>query len=141
LVAGHQASDYETKTLAQARLAQLQADMPKEQFAAAQSRQLVNLDLITRKIQADLAAQPAQEPASTVTKPSPKSDELIEQLTPREVEVLQQIAAGLTNQDIANTLIISVGTVKFYTSQIYGKLSVGNRTQAVVRGRELGLLA
>ena len=50
------------------------------------------------------------------------------------------MAAGHTNQQIAEALIISVGTTKWYTSEIYGKLGVNNRTQAVARARELGLL-
>jgi LuxR family maltose regulon positive regulatory protein len=54
--------------------------------------------------------------------------------------VLGLIAAGLTNQHITDELVISVGTVKFYTSQIYGKLAVNSRTQAVARARELGIL-
>jgi LuxR family maltose regulon positive regulatory protein len=41
---------------------------------------------------------------------------------------------------MAEELVISVGTVKWYTGQIYGKLGVSNRTQAVVRGREINLL-
>jgi LuxR family maltose regulon positive regulatory protein len=57
------------------------------------------------------------------------------------LEVLERIASGLTNQQIAAELIISVGTVKSYTSQIYGKLNVHNRTQAVAQARELGLIS
>ena len=66
---------------------------------------------------------------------------LVEQLTARKMEVLRHIADGQTNQQIADDLIISVGTVKSYTSHIYGKLGVSNRTQAVARARELALLA
>ena len=65
---------------------------------------------------------------------------LVEELTPRELEVLQLVATGRTNPEIAKRLEISVGTAKWYTSQIYGKLAVGNRTQAVSRARELGIL-
>ena len=66
---------------------------------------------------------------------------LVEPLTPRELEVLQLMAQGLTNQQMAEQLVISVGTVKWYTGQIYGKLAVNNRTQAVARARELKLLS
>ena len=68
-------------------------------------------------------------------------EELVEALTERELEVLQLIAAGLTNQDIADELVISTGTVKWYTSQIYAKLSVSSRTRAVARARGLGLIS
>jgi predicted ATPase/DNA-binding CsgD family transcriptional regulator len=62
-------------------------------------------------------------------------------LTEREVEILGLAASGLTNRDIAEELILSTGTVKWYLSQIYSKLGVNSRTQAIARGRELGLLA
>ena len=65
----------------------------------------------------------------------------MEALTVRELEVLGLIAAGLTNRQIAEKLVISVGTVKSYTAQIYGKLNVNSRTQAVARARELTLLS
>jgi predicted ATPase/DNA-binding CsgD family transcriptional regulator len=73
--------------------------------------------------------------------PHPPPSALPEPLTPRELEVLFLIAAGLTNQQIAEQLVISVGTTKFYTSQIYSKLNVSSRTQAVAYARDLGLLA
>jgi LuxR family maltose regulon positive regulatory protein len=66
---------------------------------------------------------------------------LPEPLSLREREVLQLIAAGLTNREIAEALIISPETVKKHTSSIYSKLSVSNRTEAASRARELHLLA
>jgi LuxR family maltose regulon positive regulatory protein len=65
---------------------------------------------------------------------------LIEPLSDRELEVLQLMAEGLTNPEIASRLYISPHTVKVHTSNIYGKLAVGNRTQAVVRAKSLGIL-
>jgi LuxR family maltose regulon positive regulatory protein len=65
---------------------------------------------------------------------------LVEPLTRRELEVLNLLAAGLTNQEIADTLTITVGTVKRHTINIYGKLDVNNRTQAVAKARELHLV-
>ncbi len=65
---------------------------------------------------------------------------LIEPLSNRELEVVGLIAAGLTNREIAQELVIAVGTVKRHTNNIYGKLGVQNRTQAVARVREFGLL-
>ncbi len=76
------------------------------------------------------AAQDEIQPASN----------LFEQLSPREVEVLQLIAQGRTNQEIAQQLIISPGTVKAHTSSIYRKLGVTNRTEAAVHARQLGIL-
>ncbi|HEY3475652.1 MAG TPA: LuxR C-terminal-related transcriptional regulator, partial [Anaerolineales bacterium] len=65
---------------------------------------------------------------------------LPEPLTDREQEVLDLLAAGLTNREIAEDLIISPETVKKHTGNIYRKLGASNRTQAVARARELNLL-
>ena len=65
---------------------------------------------------------------------------LIEALSEREMEVLGLIADGMTNREIAEALIVALGTVKAHTSNIYRKLDVSSRTQAVVRARELGIL-
>lgn len=65
---------------------------------------------------------------------------LIEPLTEREIEVLGLIAAGLSNQEIANKLFLSLHTVKVHARNIYGKLDVSSRTEAVARGRTLGIL-
>jgi ATP/maltotriose-dependent transcriptional regulator MalT len=61
-------------------------------------------------------------------------------LSVREIEILQLIADGFSNQEIANQLHISLSTVKGHTSNIYGKLEVHKRTRAVSRAMELGLL-
>jgi DNA-binding NarL/FixJ family response regulator len=66
--------------------------------------------------------------------------ELIEELTARESEVLQLLAQGLANKQIALALGISEHTVKFHISSIYAKLGVTNRTEAVTQGARLGLI-
>ena len=65
---------------------------------------------------------------------------MVEPLTPREQEVLLLLAAGDSNQVIAEKLVITVRTVKKHTSNIYGKLNVSSRTQAVILAQEIGLL-
>lgn len=65
---------------------------------------------------------------------------LAEPLTPREVAILELISRGRSNNDIARELVISVATVKTHLNNLYGKLRVGTRTQALHRGRELGIL-
>jgi LuxR family maltose regulon positive regulatory protein len=65
---------------------------------------------------------------------------LIDPVSDRELEVLHQIAQGATNQETALALHIAVGTVKNHLKNIYRKLDVHNRTQAIVRSRELGLI-
>jgi NarL family two-component system response regulator YdfI len=67
-------------------------------------------------------------------------DELVEALTEREQEVLQLLAQGLANKQIAAQLGISAHTVKFHISSIYGKLGATNRTEAVRIGLQAGLI-
>ncbi len=69
-----------------------------------------------------------------------KSQQLPEPLTGREIEILQLIAEGLSNKAIAQKLFLSVSTVKWYTGNIYGKLGVAKRTEAVARARTKGIL-
>jgi LuxR family maltose regulon positive regulatory protein len=88
-----------------------------------------------------LAAFPVAEPEQTVpSKTLDARSELVEPLSERELEVLQLIAEGLTNQEIASRLFLSLHTVKVHAHNIYGKLDVGNRTQAVAKARALGIL-
>jgi len=65
---------------------------------------------------------------------------LVEQLTSRELEVLGMLAAGTPNQVIAEQLFVALDTVKKHVSHILGKLGAANRTEAVARARELGLI-
>lgn len=65
---------------------------------------------------------------------------VVESLTRRETEILLCIAKGMTNNEIAASFQISTGTVKGYNNQLYAKLHVKNRIQAVIRAREMGLL-
>ncbi|MBN2149664.1 MAG: hypothetical protein JW726_19910 [Anaerolineales bacterium] len=68
------------------------------------------------------------------------SANLIEPLSERELQVLRLIADGLSNNEIAGRLYITLSTVKGHASNIFGKLGVKNRTQAVAQARSLGLL-
>ena len=63
-----------------------------------------------------------------------------EPLSPREIEVLDQVAKGASNKDIARTLRISQATVKTHLIHVFGKLGVDSRTAAVTRALELGVL-
>ncbi|HSF82907.1 MAG TPA: LuxR C-terminal-related transcriptional regulator [Anaerolineales bacterium] len=66
--------------------------------------------------------------------------ELVEPLSKREIEVLEHLARGLTNRQIAQHMVIALDTVKTHTGNIYSKLGVNNRTQAVIQARALGLI-
>ena len=74
--------------------------------------------------------------------PEPSDDEAepVEALTPRELEVLQIMARGARNRDIADELVISERTVKIHVANVMAKLGVSNRTAAVVRAMDLGLI-
>ncbi len=66
---------------------------------------------------------------------------LIEALTGRELEIINLINEGLSNEDIAGKLFLSLGTVKWHTTNIYGKLGVRRRTEAVAQARKQGLIS
>lgn len=72
-------------------------------------------------------------------RPQPASDD-VQELTPRESEVLQLLAGGLSNKEIAARLAISEHTVKFHVNAVLAKLDADSRTEAVVRGVRLGLV-
>ncbi len=65
---------------------------------------------------------------------------LIDPLTNQEKKILQRIATGLSNKEIASELALSTNTIKMYTSKLYRKLGVRRRTEAIARARELDLL-
>lgn len=79
-------------------------------------------------------------PAVRVEQPAKAEQPLIEPLSARELELLQLMAAGLSNQEIADRLIITLGTVKSHANHIFGKLGVQGRVKAINRARELALI-
>ncbi len=136
LVAHHPAGEPEALERARRLLDQCEARLEATRFTSAVRRaESDDLTSAVTAAQAQLAAE------VTFTLPiEPAEQPLVEPLTPREMQVLGLIAAGLSNSAIAEELVLAVGTVKWYTGQIYGKLGVSNRTQAVARARELGIL-
>lgn len=97
-----------------------------------------------RAVRAD--AQPARPQAVSPPIPQRLSGSassvpaLLEPLTPQEQRVLHLLAGGASNQQIANQLVIQLATAKKHVTNLLGKLGAANRTQAIVRAREYGLL-
>ena len=85
----------------------------------------------------DLVALP--ERAATVIRLDNPQATLIEPLSERELEILDLIALGLSNQQIATRLVLSMATVKWHASNIYGKLGVESRVAAATTAHSLGL--
>jgi LuxR family maltose regulon positive regulatory protein len=81
-----------------------------------------------------------EQTQSPRTVPPAVVEPMIESLTQRELEVLGLIAAGMSNQDAASRLFVSVGTVKTHVHKILAKLAADNRTEAVHKARALGLI-
>jgi DNA-binding NarL/FixJ family response regulator len=86
---------------------------------------------VTRRLISEFAQRPATTP-----QPTPA----LEQLTPRETQVLQLVAEGLSNSEIAGRLVVTEETVKTHVSRILNKLGLRDRTQAVVAAYETGLV-
>lgn len=89
------------------------------------------------------AVAPGPSPSSEVEAPAVAMDEQKREevgLTRRELEILEQIALGLSNREIAEKLFVSESTVKTHSSRLFQKLGAKRRTQAVQLGQELGLL-
>jgi DNA-binding NarL/FixJ family response regulator len=82
-----------------------------------------------------------EEPAAPGARPAPAAvPGLVEQLTARELEVLVLLAAGTPNPRIAEELVVTLDTVKKHVSHVLAKLGAANRTEAVTRARQLGLV-
>jgi DNA-binding NarL/FixJ family response regulator len=110
-------------------------DASRREVVLAVRQVLTGESPLDPKLSAQLIRRLAgQTPAKE--RPAMRGDEL----TPRELEVLRLVAEGKTNSEIAQTLFVSVGTVKVHVERIIDKLGVSDRTQAAVRAVELGYL-
>jgi LuxR family maltose regulon positive regulatory protein len=97
----------------------------------------VPLGCLARVLQAfgQKDAEPGSRPRTAPAVPG-----LVDQLTVRELEILQLVAAGAPNQRIAEQLVVTLDTVKKHITHLLGKLGATNRTEAVARARQLGLI-
>jgi predicted ATPase/DNA-binding NarL/FixJ family response regulator len=151
-VAAHEAGDRLTQDKAQEALRELAGEeevLSAPDMASADVAELVQTlqqqmarARLTETDSSMVAMPPGARPLSSATSRSPvlQAPPLLEPLSARELEVLNLMAAGHTNQQIADALFITVNTVKAHGNHIYGKLAVANRVQAIARARELALL-
>jgi len=137
----HENTDYLLEALDAGAAGYVLKDTPAERLISAVRRTLNGESPLNQELAAELlrrlAGERKKEEAPRL--PEPRA-QLHEPLTPRELEVLGLLATGLTNQQIAQTLVISKGTVKVHVERIIRKLNVSDRTQAAVRAIEMGLL-
>ncbi|MDH3674457.1 MAG: tetratricopeptide repeat protein, partial [Anaerolineae bacterium] len=140
----HPATEHETKERVQQLISAYAADLAPDVLTAPDHvDELPDLTDVTTNVLTELLAPPqATEVAQPPRQPHlPKAEPpLIESLSERELEVLRYIGAGLQNREIAQELTVTLSTVKTHINNIYRKLDVNNRVQALSRGRELDLL-
>jgi LuxR family maltose regulon positive regulatory protein len=98
------------------------------------------VELLRQAVARGMHAAYALHLLQTLGETAPAPQPLIDPLSERELDVLRRVAAGYSNHEIAQDLVVADSTVKRHISNIYGKLAVGSRTQAVAKARELGLL-
>jgi predicted ATPase/DNA-binding CsgD family transcriptional regulator len=113
-------------------LAEIRTQLRDQQFAAAGAA--------GRAMTLEQAAFFALQNAPPINPRADMEQTLVEPLSKRELEVLQLVADGLSNGEIAQRLYLSLGTIKVHTRNIYGKLGVGSRTQAISHAQKLNLL-
>ena len=129
----HPSSDQDTKDRAQRLLNTHYVTVE----AAQQTSTDIDFDVVVNTLLDELLTNDE----GTLTKSTPQAGETLpEPLSEREFEVLKLIADGRSNREIADQLYLSVATVKWYITHIYGKLGVQSRTTAIVRARQLKLL-
>lgn len=119
-------------------LATLRAALGEAAFADAwASGRALSLDRLVDEALTAVAGAPPGDRGPRATSQQPRPGEL---LSPREQEVLQLVAAGSTNREIAEQLVISQSTARFHVGSLLQKLGADNRTQAVAHARQRGLL-
>jgi len=116
-------------------LSNIHTTHPRKQQYLQQLIAACTLDLDEGEWETAVPAPPLSPPQR-----SQQQQGLLDPLSERELEVLHLICEGASNNDIAEQLIIAVSTVKRHVTNLFAKLDVSNRTQAVARARQQGLL-
>jgi DNA-binding NarL/FixJ family response regulator len=140
----HENEDYVLQAIRAGAAGYLLKDASEDQLVDAIRKVLDGEPTLDQKLASKLVYRLAEQMHRYVPEPEhadlPEHAELLEPLTPRELEVLELMALGYRNRAIAEKLVITLGTTKNHVERIRGKLGVSDRTQAVVRALELGLV-
>jgi DNA-binding NarL/FixJ family response regulator len=144
MVTTHENPEYLLEALRAGAAGYVLKDAPKRRLIDAIRRVANGETPLNQELAVRLIRQLADE-TKQKTEPPPEPEKrqepsCLESLTPRELEVLRLLAQGQSNPQIAGNLVISRGTVKVHVQHIMAKLGVSDRTQAVVRAIDLGLL-
>jgi LuxR family maltose regulon positive regulatory protein len=132
LILHHPSTWPDTQTSASEQLETLRGDLTTDVFEmAVEHGKTLDLDATVNALVTELSQPQHALPAAQL---------LADPLTERELEVLQYIAEGLSNYEIATRLFVGVSTVKTHINHLYSKLDVKSRTQAIAQARELSLL-
>ena len=137
----HENQDYLLEAIRAGAAGYVLKDAPQRELVTAIRKVLEGETTLNRTLATQLLRQLAdenQEPKEVLSRAI--HAELLQPLTPRELEVLELVALGQTNRDIAENFFISVGTVKNHVEHIIAKLEASDRTQAVVQALRLGLI-
>jgi DNA-binding NarL/FixJ family response regulator len=137
----HENPDYLLEALKVGAAGYVLKDAPQEDIIEAVRRVRNGESPLDPELAAGLLRRLASEGETRRGKLGPYGDaHEVEPLTPREREVLELMKLGLTNRQIAENLVISLGTSKNHVEHIIAKLGVSDRTQAVVKALEFGIL-
>jgi DNA-binding NarL/FixJ family response regulator len=139
MVTMHENPDYLLEALKAGAAGYVLKDAPREEVVGAVRRVREGESPLDPELAARLLRRLATETAGRARSFNNRVGPL-ETLTPRELEVLELMKLGRTNRQIAQDLVISLGTAKNHVEHIIAKLGVSDRTQAVVRALELGIL-
>lgn len=136
----YESQDYMLEAVRAGAAGYVLKDAPAEELRDTMERVLDGEPSLDQRLSARLLQRLAVETPQDSTQHSRPSRTPLEQLTPREVEVLRLMSLGYTNREIGNRLYIGMGTVKNHVQHIIAKLGASDRTHSVVLGIDMGLI-
>jgi DNA-binding NarL/FixJ family response regulator len=140
VVTMHENPDYLLEALKAGAAGYVLKDAPQEEVVAAVRRVREGESPLDPELAARLLRRLASEGAGREGAKSRRGYVPVDVLTPRELEVVELMKLGRTNRQISQDLVISLGTAKNHVEHIIAKLGVSDRTQAVVKALELGIV-